>query len=54
MILRKIKTLAFEKSNPYMDRNEAREMMIELRESYYHCCSTLSSIIVVIHKTTPL
>jgi len=36
-----------------MDRNEAREMMIELRESYYHCCPTAKLNRVVIHKTTP-
>lgn len=54
MILRKIKNPCFfEKSNPYMDRNEAREMMIELRESYYHCCPTAKLNRVVIHKTTP-
>lgn len=54
MILRKIKNPCFfEKSNPYMDRNEVREMMIELRESYYHCCPTAKLNRVVIHKTTP-
>ncbi len=28
-------------------------MMIELRESYYHCCPTAKLNRVVIHKTTP-
>ena len=54
MILKKIKNPRyFQKTNPYMDRNEAREMMIELRESYYHCCPAAKLNRVVIHKTTP-
>lgn len=54
MILKKIKNpFYYKKTNPYMDRNEAREMMIELRESYYHCCPTAKLNRVVIHKTTP-
>ena len=54
MILRKISNPHFwGKMNPYMDRDEARSMMSELREQYYQSdpISTLNRI--VIHKTTP-
>ena len=54
MILKKIKNPCYyAKSNPYMDRDESREMMLELREKYYHCCPTAKLNRIVVHKTTP-
>lgn len=54
MILKKIKKPKFYgKQTPYMGKDEAREMMIALREKYYHCCPTSKIERVVIHKTTP-
>ena len=54
MILRKIRNPLYAgKKNPYMDKDEARKMMIALREKYYRCCPTSKIKRVVIHKTTP-
>lgn len=54
MILRKIDNpLYYSKNNPYMNRDEARKMMLSLREQYYKCCPTEKLTRVVIHKTTP-
>lgn len=54
MILKKIDNpLYYGKSNPYMNRDEARKMMLSLREQYYKCCPTAKLTRVVIHKTTP-
>lgn len=54
MILRKIENPLYAgKRNPYMRKEEAREMMSALREKYYHCCPTSIIKRVVIHKTTP-
>jgi len=54
MILRKIDNPYFlGKKNPYMGRDEARSMMSELREQYYHSDPTAKLDRIVIHKTTP-
>lgn len=54
MILRKIKNPKYQgKKNPYMNKDEAREMMLELRKKYYDSCPTSKIKRVVIHKTTP-
>lgn len=54
MILKKINNPLYAgKRNPYMRKDEAREMMSALREKYYHCCPTSKIKRVVIHKTTP-
>lgn len=54
MVLRKINNPIFiGKSNPYMREDDARTMMIELREQYYHSAPVNTLKRVVIHKTTP-
>ena len=54
MILRKINNPHFYgKKNPYMDRDEARSMMSELREQYYQSDPIAKLNRIVIHKTTP-
>ncbi len=54
MILRKIDNPHFYgKGNPYMDRDEARSMMSELREQYYQSDPVAKLTRIVIHKTTP-
>ncbi|MEA4895652.1 MAG: SIR2 family protein [Oscillospiraceae bacterium] len=54
MILRKIDNPRFwGKKNPYMGREEARSMMSELREQYYHSDPIAKLNRIVIHKTTP-
>ena len=54
MILRKINNPQFiGKKNPYMDRDEARSMMSELREQYYNSGAVTKLNRIVVHKTTP-
>lgn len=54
MILRKINNPYFlGKSNPFMREDDARDMMTELREQYYHSAPVNNLRRVVIHKTTP-
>ncbi len=54
MILRKIDNpLYWGKKNPYMDCDEARAMMAELREQYYRSNPTVTLNRIVVHKTTP-
>ena len=54
MVLRKINNPIFlGKSNPYMREDDARTMMTELREQYYHSAPVNALKRVVIHKTTP-
>ena len=54
MVLRKINNPIFlGKSNPYMREDDARSMMTELREQYYHSAPVNTLKRVVIHKTTP-
>lgn len=54
MLLRKIDNPHFYgKRNPYMGQDEAREMMIALREQYYRSNPTAELKRIVIHKTTP-
>ena len=54
MVLRKINNPIFlGKSNPYMREDDARTMMTELREQYYHSAPVNNLKRVVIHKTTP-
>ena len=54
MILKKINSPKFcGKNNPYMNKDEARNMMQSLREQYYHCCPVSKLKRIVIHKTTP-
>ena len=54
MILRKIDNpFYWGKQNPYMGRDEARNMMSELREQYYHADPIAKLGRIVIHKTTP-
>ena len=54
MVLRRINNPLFlGKSNPYMREDDARQMMTELREQYYHSNPTSLLNRVVIHKTTP-
>lgn len=54
MLLRKIDSPQFAgKRNPYMGQDEARSMMIALREEYYRCNPTAKLDRIVIHKTTP-
>lgn len=54
MLLRKIDNpYFFNKSNPYMGRDEARDMMSELREQYYQSDPIAKLNRIVIHKTTP-
>ena len=51
MILRKIANLA--NNNPYMQADDARAIMTELREQYYRANPVNSLKRIVIHKTTP-
>lgn len=54
MVLRKINNPIFrDRSNPYMQEDDARTMMTELREQYYHSSPVNSLKRVVVHKTTP-
>lgn len=53
MLLRKIDSPQFVKHNPHMGSEEARSMMLALREEYYHCNPTAKLDRIVIHKTTP-
>lgn len=54
MVLRKISNPIFRgKSNPYMRADDARTMMMELREQYYHSNPVSNLRRIVIHKTTP-
>ena len=54
MILKKINSPKFcGKNNPYMNKDEARNMMLSLREQYYHCCPVSNLKRIVVHKTTP-
>lgn len=54
MVLRKINNpILLGKSNPYMREDDARIMMTELREQYYHSAPVNTLKRVVIHKTTP-
>ena len=54
MVLRKINNPIFlGRSNPYMREDDARIMMTELREQYYHSAPVNTLKRVVIHKTTP-
>ena len=54
MVLRKINNPIFMgKSNPFMREDDARVMMTELREQYYHSAPVNSLKRIVVHKTTP-
>lgn len=54
MLLRKIDSPIFVgHRNPYMGKDEARSMMIALRDEYYRCNPTSKLDRIVIHKTTP-
>ena len=54
MVLRKINSPIYRgRSNPYMREDDARTMMTELREQYYHSAPVNTLKRVVIHKTTP-
>ena len=54
MVLRKINNpILLGKSNPYLREDDARTMMTELREQYYHSAPVNTLKRVVIHKTTP-
>ena len=54
MVLRKINNpILLGKNNPYMREDDARTMMTELREQYYHSAPVNTLKRVVIHKTTP-
>ena len=54
MVLRKINNpILLGRSNPYMREDDARSMMTELREQYYHSAPVNTLRRVVIHKTTP-
>ena len=54
MVLRKINNPIYRgRSNPYMREDDARAMMTELREQYYHSAPVNTLKRVVIHKTTP-
>ena len=54
MVLRKINNPVFRgKSNPYMDEDDARTMMTELREQYYRSAPVNTLKRIVVHKTTP-
>ena len=54
MVLRKINNpILLGRSNPYMREEDARTMMTELREQYYHSAPVNTLKRVVIHKTTP-
>lgn len=54
MVLRKINNpIFFGRSNPYMREDDARAMMTELREQYYHAAPVNTLNRIVVHKTTP-
>lgn len=54
MVLRKINNpILLGRNNPYMREDDARTMMTELREQYYHSAPVNTLKRVVIHKTTP-
>ena len=53
MLLRKIRSPKYAGKNPYMGQEEARNMMLALREEYYRCNPTTKLDRIVIHKTTP-
>ena len=54
LLLRKIESPHYAgKSNPYMGQEEARKMMCDLREQYYHCHPTSQLNRIVVYKTTP-
>lgn len=54
MILRKINNpVILGRSNPFMREDDARTMMTELREQYYHSSPVNTLKRVVVHKTTP-
>ncbi len=54
MVLRKINNpILLGRNNPYMREDDARSMMTELREQYYHSAPVNTLKRVVIHKTTP-
>jgi hypothetical protein len=54
MVLRKINNPVFlGRSNPYMREDDARAMMTELKEQYYHSAPVNTLRRIVIHKTTP-
>lgn len=54
MILRRINNpIILGKSNPYMREDDARTMMTELREQYYHSSPVNDLKRIVVHKTTP-
>ena len=54
MILRKINNPIFiGKNNPFMREEDARIMMTELREQYYHSTPVNTLKRIVVHKTTP-
>lgn len=54
MVLRKINNpILLGKRNPFMREEDARIMMTELREQYYHSAPVNSLKRIVIHKTTP-
>lgn len=54
MILRRINNpIILGRSNPYMREDDARTMMTELREQYYHSSPVNDLKRIVVHKTTP-
>ncbi len=54
MVLKKINNPIYRgRNNPYMREDDARAMMTELREQYYHSAPVNTLNRVVIHKTTP-
>ena len=54
MVLRKIDNPIFiGRRNPYMREDDARAMMTELREQYYHSTPVNTLKRIVVHKTTP-
>ena len=54
MVLRRINNpIILGKSNPFMRQDDARTMMTELREQYYHSAPVNTLRRIVVHKTTP-
>ena len=54
MVLRKINNpIIFGRNNPYMNEDDARIMMTELREQYYRSAPVNTLKRIVVHKTTP-
>ena len=54
MALRKINDpIVLHKTNPFMREDDARTLMNELREQYYHSAPVNYLRKIVIHKTTP-